>query len=59
VTPRPGTPSRKCKSDRRGDRQLQREAPSDHRVQRALNQIEASFYNRMERVGGSAARPIS
>ena len=31
---------------------LQREAPSDHEVQRALNQIEASFYNRMERVGG-------
>jgi len=31
---------------------LQREAPTDHEVQRALNQIEASFYNRMERVGG-------
>jgi len=31
---------------------LQTEAPSDHEVQRALNQIEASFYNRMERVGG-------
>src|SRR4051812_5645539 len=31
---------------------LQREPPSDHEVQRAINQIEASFYNRMERVGG-------
>jgi zinc protease len=31
---------------------LQREPPSDHEVQRALNQTEASFYNRMERVGG-------
>jgi zinc protease len=31
---------------------LQREPPSDHEVQRAINQIESSFYNRMERVGG-------
>ena len=31
---------------------LQREIPSDREVQRALNQIEASFYDRMERVGG-------
>jgi zinc protease len=31
---------------------LQREPPADHEVQRALNQTEASFYNRMERVGG-------
>jgi zinc protease len=31
---------------------LQREAPTDHEVQRAINQIEASFYNRMVRVGG-------
>jgi zinc protease len=31
---------------------LQREEPSAHEVDRALNQIEASFYNRMERVGG-------
>ncbi len=33
---------------------LQRESPSEHEVQRALNQIEASFYNRMERLGGKA-----
>jgi zinc protease len=31
---------------------LQREPPSAHEVQRSVNQIEASFYNRMERVGG-------
>ncbi|MGE3508240.1 MAG: M16 family metallopeptidase [Vicinamibacterales bacterium] len=30
---------------------LQQEPPSDREVQRALNQIEASFYSRMERVG--------
>jgi zinc protease len=31
---------------------LQQQPPSDHEVGRSLNQIEASFYNRMERVGG-------
>ena len=31
---------------------LQREPPSAHKLERALNQIESSFYNRMERVGG-------
>src|SRR4051812_6794960 len=31
---------------------LKQDAPSDHDVQRALNQIESSFYSRMERVGG-------
>jgi zinc protease len=31
---------------------LQREGPTEREVQRALNQIEASFFNRMERVGG-------
>jgi zinc protease len=31
---------------------LQREAPSAHELDRSLNQIEASFYDRMERVGG-------
>lgn len=31
---------------------LQREGPTAFEVQRAVNQIEASFYNRMERVGG-------
>ena len=31
---------------------LRREPPSTREMQRALNQIEASFYRRMERVGG-------
>src|SRR5204862_125224 len=31
---------------------LQKEAPSAHEVERSVNQIEASFYNRMERLGG-------
>ena len=31
---------------------LQRDGPSDREVQRAINQMEASFYGRMERVGG-------
>jgi zinc protease len=31
---------------------LRREPPDARELQRALNQIEASFYNRMERVGG-------
>ena len=31
---------------------LKKNPPTDHEVQRAINQIEASFYNRMERVGG-------
>jgi len=31
---------------------LQMEDPSAHEVERSLNQIEASFYNRMERLGG-------
>jgi zinc protease len=31
---------------------LQQEGPSAREFERSLNQIEASFYNRMERVGG-------
>ncbi len=31
---------------------LQKEPPSQHELERSVNQIEASFYNRMERVGG-------
>jgi zinc protease len=31
---------------------LQRDLPSDRELQRSLNQIESSFYSRMERVGG-------
>jgi zinc protease len=32
--------------------QLQADGPTEREVQRALNKIEASFYDRMERVGG-------
>ena len=53
VTPRPGhTIDEVQKVIDEEIRKLQNEAPSDHEVQRAINQIEASFYNRMERVGG-------
>jgi zinc protease len=31
---------------------LQHEAPTAHELERSINQIEASFYNRMERSGG-------
>jgi zinc protease len=31
---------------------LQKEDPSTHELERSVNQIEASFYNRMERLGG-------
>jgi zinc protease len=31
---------------------LQREEPTAHELERSINQIEASFFNRMERVGG-------
>ena len=33
-------------------KKLQHDAPSAHEFERSLNQIEASFYNRMERLGG-------
>jgi zinc protease len=31
---------------------LQKEPPTAHELERSVNQIESSFYNRMERVGG-------
>jgi zinc protease len=33
-------------------RRLQSEPPTSHELERSVNQVEASFYNRMERVGG-------
>ncbi|MEO8257638.1 MAG: pitrilysin family protein [Acidobacteriota bacterium] len=53
VTPRPGHTAEEVQKvvDEELAR-LQREAPTAHEVERALNQIESSFYNRMERVGG-------
>ena len=53
ATPRPGhTVEELQKVIDEEIRLLQTEDPSTHEVQRAVNQIEASFYNRMERVGG-------
>ena len=33
-------------------KKLQSEPPTAHELERSINQIESSFYNRMERVGG-------
>jgi zinc protease len=53
VTPRPGHTIDEVKKivDEELDK-LRNEPPTEHEVQRAVNQIEASFYNSMERVGG-------
>src|SRR5436190_21509401 len=53
ATPRPGHTVDELKTviDEEVQR-LQREEPSAHELERSINQIEASFYNRMERVGG-------
>ena len=53
ATPRPGHTVEELQTviDEEISR-LQREPPSPHEMQRSLNQIEASFFNRMERVGG-------
>jgi zinc protease len=53
ATPRPGHTVDELKQviDEELQR-LQREEPSQHELERSVNQIEASFYNRMERVGG-------
>ena len=53
ATPRPGhTVADVQKVIDEEIQRLQREAPSAHELERAVNQIESSFYNRMERVGG-------
>ena len=53
ATPRPGhTVEEMQKVIDEEIAKLQAEPPTDHEIQRAINQIEASFYNRMERVGG-------
>jgi len=53
ATPRPGhTVAELQKVIDEEIQKLQREPPSAHELERALNQIESSFYNRMERVGG-------
>lgn len=53
VTPRPGhTTDEMQKIVDEEIARLQREGPSAHELDRSLNQIESSFFNRMERVGG-------
>src|SRR5437868_3980697 len=53
ATPRPGhTVAELQKVIDEEIQKLQHEPPSAHELQRSINQIEASFYNRMERVGG-------
>jgi zinc protease len=53
ATPRPGHTVDELKKviDEEVQR-LQREEPTAHELERSVNQIEASFFNRMERVGG-------
>jgi zinc protease len=53
VTPRPGhTADEMQRIVDEEIARLQREGPTAHELDRSLNQIESSFYNRMERVGG-------
>ena len=53
ATPRPGhTVAELQKVIDEEIQKLQREAPTRHELERSVNQIEASFFNRMERVGG-------
>src|SRR5206468_4469881 len=53
ATPRPGhTVAELQKVIDEEIQKLQREAPTSHELERSVNQIEASFFNRMERVGG-------
>jgi zinc protease len=53
VTPRPGhTADEMLKIVDEEIARLQQEPPTAHELDRSLNQIESSFYNRMERVGG-------
>src|SRR5438876_116484 len=53
ATPRPGHTVDELKKviDEEIER-LQRDEPGTHELERSINQIEASFFNRMERVGG-------
>ena len=55
ATPRPGhTADELLKVIDEEIAKLQRELPSDREVQRAINKVEASYFGRMERVGGKA-----
>jgi zinc protease len=53
ATPRPGhTVEELLKVIDEEIARLQRELPTEREVQRAINKVEASYFNRMERVGG-------
>jgi zinc protease len=53
ATPRPGhTVAELQKVIDEEIQKLQREPPTARELERSVNQVEASFYNRMERVGG-------
>jgi zinc protease len=53
ATPRPGhTVEELLKVIDEEIARLQREPPAEREVQRVVNQVEASYFNRMERVGG-------
>ena len=53
ATPRPGHTVDELKTVIDEEIQkLQREDPTTRELERSINKIEASFYNRMERVGG-------
>src|SRR4029077_18213785 len=53
ATPRPGhTVAELQKVIDEEIQKLQREPPTAHEMERSVNQIESSFYNRMERIGG-------
>jgi zinc protease len=53
ATPRPGhTVAELQKVIDEEIQKLQREAPTARELERSVNQVEASFYDRMERVGG-------
>jgi len=53
VTPRPGHTPEEIKAIIDEEiTKLQQADPSDHEVQRAVNQFEASYYDRLEQVGG-------
>jgi zinc protease len=53
ATPRPGhTVAELQKVIDEEIRRLQQEPPTAHELERSVNQIESSFFNRMERVGG-------
>src|SRR3954464_4896418 len=53
ATPRPGHPVAELQKVIDEELQkLQREPPTAHELERSVNQIESSFFDRMERVGG-------